>query len=124
VRTRAVISITITGDRTLPEKVTLAFYRIAQEALNNAINHAMASQIHITLLEEQDYVEFRIQDDGRGFDPRVIQEGHLGISIMSERAAQIGANLQIHSEPGKGTEIILIWSNKEEFVENDRSKTN
>jgi two-component system nitrate/nitrite sensor histidine kinase NarX len=124
VRTHAVISLTITGDGTLPEEVTLAFYRIAQEALNNAINHAKASQIDIALLVEQDYVELQIQDDGRGFDPRVIQEGHLGISIMSERAAQIGANLQVHSEPGKGTGIILIWLNKEEFVENDRSKTN
>jgi signal transduction histidine kinase len=124
VRTRAVISVTITGDRRLPEKVTLAFYRIAQETLNNAINHSMASQINIALLEEQDYVELRVQDDGRGFDPRVIQEGHLGISIMTERAARIGANLRVQSEPGKGTEFILIWSNKEEFVENDRSKTN
>jgi nitrate/nitrite-specific signal transduction histidine kinase len=43
---------------------------------------------------------------------------------MSERAAQIGADLRVHSEPGKGTEIILIWSNKEELAENDRSKTN
>jgi len=108
----------------LPDKVTLAFYRIAQEALNNAINHAEASQIDIALVEEPEYVELRIRDDGRGFDPRAIRDGHLGVSIMSERAVQVGANLQVHSEPNKGTEIILTWSNKEELAENDRSKTN
>lgn len=119
VRTRAAISISIKGDRTMPDHVTLAFYRIAQEALNNTINHAEATQINMSLLEEPDRVELRIQDDGRGFDPRDIPAGHMGVSIMLERAAQIGAELQIHSQPGQATEIVVTWSNKGGSAEHD-----
>jgi PAS domain S-box-containing protein len=114
VRTSAAISLSMTGDQALPEHVTLAYYRIAQEALNNAIHHAEAAQINISLLEEPDRVELCIQDDGRGFDLRSIPAGHLGINIMSERAAQIGGDLRVQSEPGQGTEIIVAWSNMED----------
>jgi PAS domain S-box-containing protein len=119
VRTRAAISISIKGDRTMPDHVTLAFYRIAQEALNNTINHAEATQINMSLLEEPDRVELRIQDDGRGFDPRDIPAGHMGVSIMLERATQIGADLQIHSRPSQATEIVVTWSNKGGSAEHD-----
>jgi len=112
VRTRAAISLSIIGDRPLPDKVTLAFYRIAQEALNNAMNHAQAEQIKIDLLEKPDLIELRVRDDGIGFDPFAIPERHLGLSIMAERAAQVGADLRVQSEPGHGTEIILTWSSE------------
>ena len=113
-RTRTAISLSINGDNILPENITLAFYRIAQEALNNGIKHAEATRIKISLFERPDLVELHIQDDGRGFDPRAIPPGHLGINIMSERAGQIGGDLRVQSEPGQGTEIIVAWSNKED----------
>ncbi len=94
VRTRAAISLSIMGDPTLQNNITMTFYRIAQEALNNAINHAGSTQINIILHELQDSVELSIKDDGVGFDPDTIPEGHLGVNIMLERAAQIGANLR------------------------------
>lgn len=117
VRTHTALSISISGDRKLPEKVTLTLYRIAQGALNNAINHADATQISIDLIEDAGWVELRIQDDGRGFNPEVIPAGHLGISIMSERAAQIGASLQIQSQPGRGTNLIVTWPKEGESAE-------
>ena len=109
VRTRAGISLSVTGDRKLPDNITLAIYRLAQESLNNAINHAQANLIKINLIEKPHQVVLQIEDDGQGFDSRMIPEGHLGLEIMSERAAQIGAILKIRSRPGIGTRIILTW---------------
>ncbi|MGW8226882.1 MAG: 7TM diverse intracellular signaling domain-containing protein, partial [Anaerolineales bacterium] len=123
VRTRAEISLSVTGERTLPDNVTLTFYYIAQEGLNNAINHGKATQIDISLIEDPDSVELRILDDGRGFIPQEIPEGHLGINIMLERVAQIGADLRIISEPGEGAELILTWSDKVELEEYGRANS-
>ena len=81
-----------------------------------------ASEINISLIAETGQVELHIEDDGYGFDPQAVGEGHLGIRIMQERAAMIGGKVEIVSEPGKGTEIIVSWSNNEGgTVEHDRS---
>ncbi len=109
VRTRAEISLSVTGDRKLPDNITLTIYRVAQESLNNAINHAQANLITINLIEKPHQVILHIEDDGQGFDSRAIPEGHLGLEIMSERAAKIGAILKIRSHPGNGTRITLTW---------------
>ena len=108
-RSNVSVSLSIEGDRELPAEVTLAFYRIAQEALNNVIKHAEATRVDISLLDQPDRVELHIRDDGRGFDPQLIPDGHLGISIMAERAKKIGGDLQIQSTPGRGTEVSLTW---------------
>jgi signal transduction histidine kinase len=123
VRTRADISLSVKRGLILPDNVTLTFYYIAREALNNAINHAKPTSITLSLLEEPGSVELRIQDNGRGFKPQNIPEGHLGISIMLERAGQVGAILRIISEPGEGTEVILTWSKVVERSENDNENT-
>jgi signal transduction histidine kinase len=123
VRTRASIAISLSGDRTLPDNIILSFYYIAQEALNNAINHARPTLINISLLQETDLVELRIRDDGCGFIPQKIPAGHLGISIMLERAGQIGADLRVISEPEEGTEVILTWTDKVELEQNDSANT-
>jgi signal transduction histidine kinase len=108
-RTRATILISFSGEGALPEKVKLIFNRIAQEALNNAMNHAEESLTEITLMLEPDYVAFRIRDDGLGFYPREIPAGHLGINIMYERAAQIETDLQIQSTPVQGIIFSVTW---------------
>ena len=109
----------VEGDRELPAEVTLAFYRIAQEALNNVIKHAEATRVDISLLDQPDRVELHIRDDGRGFDPQLIPDGHLGISIMAERAKKIGGDLQIQSKPGRGTEVSLTWRDPTEKESHD-----
>ena len=110
-RSAMAVSFAVKGDCELPPSgdVTLTFYRIAQETLNNVIKHAEATRVDIALLCQPDRVALHIRDDGRGFDPQLIPDGHFGISIMAERARKIGADIQIHSTPGRGTEVSLIW---------------
>lgn len=84
--------------------------RMAQESLNNAIRHAEAEAVDIDLSGDPDGVTLRVTDDGRGFNTETIPEGQLGIGIMRERAQEIGAVLEIHSEIGKGTEVSVSWS--------------
>jgi len=100
------------GDLVLSEEAALAAYRIAQEAMNNAIQHADASEIAVRLTQYPDRLRMTISDDGRGIpegrDPRsFVAEGHFGLAGMRERAAMIGGTLDIHSAPDYGTAIIL-----------------
>jgi two-component system nitrate/nitrite sensor histidine kinase NarX len=83
---------------------------ILQEALSNIRKHALASQVHITLKNARDF-ELTIQDNGCGYDPANIasrSETHVGFHIMRERAARLGAQLELNSEPGKGARVHLL----------------
>jgi len=111
-RTRLVVSLEMTGEYNPASEVRVAFYRIAQEALNNIAKHARASQVTITLLSRPGQTRLTIVDDGRGFDPHRPRPGHFGLEIMQERAASIGAALSVNSEPDRGTEIVVSWSKK------------
>jgi signal transduction histidine kinase len=90
-----------------PDK-QIAFYRIAQESLNNIIKHAQASDVDVVLQSIDNSIEMRIHDNGRGFDPeKVSSSDHFGIKIMKERAEQTHTQLMIHSQKNQGTEVIL-----------------
>jgi signal transduction histidine kinase len=96
----------------LSEEATLAIYRIAQEAMHNAIQHADASEIAVRLTQYPDKLRITITDDGQGisngWDPRsFVAEGHFGLAGMRERAAMIGGTLDVHSAPEYGTAVIL-----------------
>ena len=86
------------------ENVSTHLYRIAQEALNNAIRHAHASSIEVRLDEIDGKVSLSIADDGCGFD-QARSTGGFGLSTIAHRASVIGYNLQIVSSLGKGTMI-------------------
>lgn len=103
------ITVTIGSDCTLAPAIQLACYRIAQEALNNAVKHAAATQVTVGVDCTPDEVLLRVSDDGCGFDPAKAPQGGLGLSILRERASEIGAQLTVESEPGAGTTIILRW---------------
>jgi signal transduction histidine kinase len=84
--------------------------RIAREAIANAFQHAQASRIEAELTYNSDRVSLRIRDDGAGIDPRILsagKAGHWGLSGMRERARKIGAQLNIRSRAGDGTEVEL-----------------
>jgi two-component system CheB/CheR fusion protein len=95
------------------ERVTPAaevtFYRIAQEALNNVLKHAHASQVNVILETHDGLATLVVEDDGIGFDPgeAMTDERGLGLAGMRERAALIGASLQIESTPTQGTTIFV-----------------
>ncbi|MGL4649202.1 MAG: histidine kinase, partial [Caldilineaceae bacterium] len=97
------------ADLRLPADVQILFYRVAQEALNNAAKHAEATSVQIDLQASEDEVTLAITDDGRGFDAAAARPGHLGLVIMRERAATVGATLQVTSSPGQGTHLLLCW---------------
>jgi signal transduction histidine kinase len=83
-------------------------YRIAQEALNNAIKHAQANRVTIRLIGQADCIQMTIEDDGVGFDPlNVSHGGGQGFRNMRERAANIGARCSFQSVPGQGTKITI-----------------
>jgi GAF domain-containing protein len=96
-------------DGPLSPEVQLGLYRVAQEALNNIVKHAAASQAEVRFRRRGSSVELAIRDDGRGFDPASTPPGHLGLSIMRERAKAINARLRIDSRLGSGTRINVHW---------------
>jgi signal transduction histidine kinase len=104
------VTTTVIGDAPLPKSVQVAFYRIAQEALNNVYKHAKASRASIHLHFRPDgSVMLRIIDDGNGIDPGDGHNHQLGLGIMRERAQEIGAGLTIESQPGQGTQVVAVW---------------
>jgi PAS domain S-box-containing protein len=116
-RTRTPVTTRVTGECNVPTEARIALYRIAQEALNNVVKHAGASRATIDLHCQPGYARLRISDDGRGFDPKVGHPGQLGLEIMRERAQDIGAQLHIESQPGRGTRILVEWSGSQEEQE-------
>jgi len=97
----------------LPTEVSVALYRIAQEALNNVARHSGAATATVSLSpldEPRGGLRLVIQDDGTGFDPAEAETGRLGQGIMRERAEAIGASLTITSAPGQGTTVSAMWS--------------
>jgi two-component system sensor histidine kinase DegS len=111
VRARGNISVDVRleGAGDLPSEVTIALYRVTQEALNNVIKHAEATSVIVTALIEPKGVALHICDDGRGFDPQRTSAEHMGLSIMAERVKAIGGDLQLQSEVGNGTEVVVTW---------------
>jgi signal transduction histidine kinase len=91
----------------LDANVEKNLFRIAQEAIVNAIRHASAREIDIELRFSRDQVQLSITDDGRGFDPAAVSDG-FGLTSIRERAEQIGATLNLESRPMAGTRVTVI----------------
>lgn len=109
-RTSIVVHLTLEGRYPLPETVQLVFFRVAQEALNNIVKHARASQVEMRLNNaEGRSLTLHIRDDGRGFDLACLPPERLGLKIMRERAETIGAALAVESCPGEGATVRLHW---------------
>ena len=84
--------------------VSLCLYRVAQESLNNAIKHAHALVVAMTITKVQEMYYLTIQDSGIGFDSNVSRQG-LGLVSMGERIKLVNGSFRMHSMPGRGTEI-------------------
>ncbi|MGH2723351.1 MAG: sensor histidine kinase [Actinomycetota bacterium] len=91
----------------MPPPVQLLCYHVAREAVMNAVKHAGASAIDVTLEPAEDGARVTIRDDGSGFDPdEGSPEGHYGLTMMRERAQVAGGTFRIDSAPGSGTTVI------------------
>jgi signal transduction histidine kinase len=82
--------------------VAVHLYRIAQEAVHNAIEHGAATEVQVDLSSDDGHVMLRIQDDGRGFDSSPGSNG-MGLRIMQYRAHRAGGWCSVASQPGQGT---------------------
>ena len=105
----AQIDVRITGDdSTLPEEVAHHVFRVAQEAIVNAVKHAAADRIDVELKIKPQELCLRIADDGSGFEPEeafTSRRGNFGLIGMRERAERIKGHLYLDSHPGKGTRL-------------------
>jgi signal transduction histidine kinase/ligand-binding sensor domain-containing protein len=98
------------GAPALDAQVEEALYRIAQEALNNVLKHAQARRVAVLLSQDDRSVTLEIADDGTGCQPaEARRSGGLGLRGMEERAAEIGARLEIESTAGSGTRVRTVW---------------
>lgn len=94
----------------LPDDATLAFFRVAQEAVNNSAKHSEAENVSISLKNTGKMILLQIEDDGKGFEvpdnfTELRVQGHRGLSNMRERMSIVGGHFSIFSTPGKGTVI-------------------
>jgi signal transduction histidine kinase len=112
-RTQAQVRFEPLGEaRRYSPEVELAVYRIAQEALSNAVHHADARNIDVTLAHRAPGLTLSVVDDGRGFTPpseasALTAGGHFGLVGMRERSARLGGTLDIQTSPGEGTRVTL-----------------
>ena len=95
----------------LPAEVEINLYRIAQEAMNNISKHAKARAVDVLLERRNSHVTLIIEDDGRGFDPEVIEKKadgkRAGLLNIRERASFVGGTVDIESHPGVGTTVFV-----------------
>jgi signal transduction histidine kinase len=102
----------LNGESRLPADVELAVFRVAQEALSNAVRHG-APPVVVRYRSRPGWVELEVDDSGGGVEEgaaeRAEQTGHLGILNMTQRAEAVGANLRIGRRPGGGTRVSLVW---------------
>jgi len=93
-----------------PVDVRLQIIRIVQESLSNVCQHAGASRVGLFFRQDGEGVQLCVEDNGRGFDVTGVEGGErhrFGLSIMRERAASVGGELEIDSRPGQGTRVVL-----------------
>ena len=103
------VPMTVTGvERRLESHIEVTLFRNVQELLNNALMHAQASQVQVSLDIGQDQVVAIVEDDGRGFNSEEAMDGStrtIGLSTLRERIQMLGGELNIQSSIGQGSRI-------------------
>jgi signal transduction histidine kinase len=107
------------GDCRYPESMENNIYRIVQEACENALKYAHAESIHLTGQLAPARIDIEVSDDGVGFNAEVnlqsdemLANKHFGLAGMHERAALVGAEIEIDSKLGQGTKVRVHWEPK------------
>jgi signal transduction histidine kinase len=95
-----------------PAGLDTTVFRLVQEAVGNALRHARAATVRVTLRDEEDTLRLVVEDDGVGFDPAAVTRSarrgeHLGLLGMTERVRSAGGTIEIESRPGAGSRIAV-----------------
>jgi signal transduction histidine kinase len=93
-----------------PPEAEINLYRLFQEFLNNIVKHAEATQIKVIISRQPQRVDFHLEDNGKGFNPKTLLDYKnlnrgLGLVTMEERVRMLGGDLELQSEPGQGTRL-------------------
>ena len=94
-------TVEIGGEVALPAEAREQLLRVLDEALANVARHAQAGHVLVQFTDDGDGLSLRVADDGRGFDPDAVRDGHYGLIGMRERAALLGGGLTVESAPGR-----------------------
>jgi signal transduction histidine kinase len=105
VRHRLTVTTNFVEEPQLESQARYGMFRLATEALHNVVKHAQATEVQLSLgQDDQNYI-LEICDNGVGFDPEASYPGHYGLKSMSERMHSLGGKCEITSTPGQGTKI-------------------
>jgi PAS domain S-box-containing protein len=104
----------------IPVDLKIVIFRILQEALNNIVKHARASNVYIRLKKSDDTLELLIDDDGQGFAMESGVEAHrFGLDSMMERVRLSDGRFTIESAPGTGTTLLALWETSDDHTVTD-----
>ena len=107
-RTGLETELTTDGIHRLPRPVEAQLYRIAMEALNNLVRYSQAKKVTVDLRSGDDWIWLEIRDNGVGFDVgKARNSGGMGLHSMEQRARQLKGRLEVISQPGSGTRILV-----------------
>lgn len=110
---RVRVELDVRGPSGLPEHVSVALFRIAQEALQNMSRHSGADRAWVMLDASGPDVRLTVRDDGRGFDVEAVPSDHLGLRMMRERAEDAGVRVTVESVPVAGTTVTAVWAKED-----------
>jgi signal transduction histidine kinase len=98
-------------------------YRIAEEAVANAVQHGEATDIRVTLEETKDCVKLTVRDNGKGLPKDFSENGGLGIHVMRYRARMIGGSIELRRETPRGTTFSCCFQKRGQAVSIPRGKS-
>jgi signal transduction histidine kinase len=108
VRARHIVpTVDVPADLDLPTDVEELLFRSAQEAVRNVVKYADAGHLHVAVTRSNGTAVLEVRDDGRGFDPAAVPDGHLGLRLLADAAAESGGRLAVDSGPDAGTLLRL-----------------
>lgn len=97
---------------TFSQTTSITLYRIVQELLNNAMKHAVAKNVIVQISNENNHISVTVEDDGKGFDSSILQKsGGMGWKNIESRIAYLKGGLDIQTAPGKGTSVLIEFTN-------------
>lgn len=97
---------------TLNQTTSITIYRVVQELLNNTMKHASAKKAVVQISKEDNHISVTVEDDGKGFDPALLKKpSGMGWQNIESRIAYLKGKLDIQTAPGKGTSVLIEFTN-------------